>query len=145
LELIKIHGYEHLSWGQRTKEEKMKRVIELVNGGATSALNLNLKRWFTELSVAWVLDLPDDAVSALELEVSYRNLAWSWIVIFTPRWIHAFDEIVETIRFMSTLPLPDPCSHTGDDEEQAVPNQFFLLMRVTTKILQSEEQAIPYQ
>ena len=44
----------------------MKRVIELVNGGATSALNLNLKRWFTELSVAWVLDLPDDVVSALE-------------------------------------------------------------------------------
>jgi len=138
LELIKIHGYEHLSWrwGERTKEEKMKRLIELANGGATSALNLNLnlKRWFTELSVAWVLDLPDDAVSALQLEVS-RDFTRSFSGIIITRWIHAFAEIVETIRFMSTLPLPDPCSHTGDDEEQPVPNQFFLLMRVTTKIL----------
>jgi hypothetical protein len=45
---LKLHGYdEHLSWGERMK---MKRIIELVNSG--------VKGWFTELDVAWVLDLP---------------------------------------------------------------------------------------
>jgi hypothetical protein len=90
---------------------KMKRVIELVNGG--------VKGWFTELDVAWVLDLPDDAYVR---EIERTGRSWGFIAFSAPSWIHALAKIVETIvRFTPTLPLPDPCSHT---------DQFFL-RRVT--------------
>jgi hypothetical protein len=100
---------------------KMKRIIELVNSG--------VKGWFTELDVAWVLDLPDDAYVR---EIERTGRSWGFIAFSAPSWIHALAKIMETIvRFTPTLPLPD---------------QFFL-RRVTIEqdTAESEEQAIPYQ
>jgi hypothetical protein len=95
-----------------------------------------LERWFSELGVEWVLDLPlSDDEDAPAAAAAARN--------FDARsWIRALAEIVRTIRSTASLLFPPDrgSMSTGlpiiseEGQAQAVADDQFLLRRVTNNL-----------
>lgn len=126
--------------GVTTEEEQIKHIKSLVReffgspwanctskGGDMSVL----ESWLTELGVGWVLHLADGAPAPAE-------------VVDAGSWIRALAQILETIRFTTTLfpdrgSMPMICEegHVAGSQGHAVADDQFLLRRVTTKLFRS--------
>jgi len=119
--------------GVTTEEEQIKHIKSWVQkffGSPSANCSINggdmsvLERWLTELGVGWVVHLADGAPAPAEVDSGWIDDARSWI--------RALAQIVETIRFTTTLfpdrgSMPSICEE-GHDQYQ------FQLRRVTSKL-----------